>query len=112
MAETRCSDAEEARAVARVPARFTSEEKMAGSPCAWIHPAALWSGGRVVRYQGTLVDITEKHALEQQLRRQEEFRRHLLESFPDLILVLDLNGQLHIRERRASPNSSATAQNI
>ncbi len=50
-------------------------------------------GGRVVRYHGTLVDVTEKRALEKQLRRQEEFRRHLLESFPDLILVLDLKGQ-------------------
>jgi PAS domain S-box-containing protein len=50
-------------------------------------------GGRLVRYQGTLVDVTEKRALERQLRRQEEFRRHLLESFPDLILVLDLKGK-------------------
>ena len=31
--------------------------------------------------------------MERQLQRQEEFRRHLLESFPDLILVLDLKGQ-------------------
>jgi PAS domain S-box-containing protein len=45
--------------------------------------------GRIVRYQGTLVDVTEKRTMERQLRRQEEFRRHLLESFPDLILVLD-----------------------
>jgi PAS domain S-box-containing protein len=49
--------------------------------------------GKVVRYHGTLVDVTEKRALEQQLRDQEEFRRHLLESFPDLILVLDLKGK-------------------
>ena len=49
--------------------------------------------GRIVRYQGTLVDVTEKRAMERQLRGQEEFRRHLLESFPDLILVLDLKGQ-------------------
>jgi PAS domain S-box-containing protein len=49
--------------------------------------------GRVVRYQGTLVDVTEKRAMERQLRGQEDFRRHLLESFPDLILVLDLKGQ-------------------
>jgi PAS domain S-box-containing protein len=49
--------------------------------------------GRIVRYQGTLVDVTEKHALEQRLRGQEEFRQHLLESFPDLILVLDMKGQ-------------------
>ncbi len=53
----------------------------------------VMEAGKVVRYQGTLVDVTEQRALEQQLRRQEEFRRHLLESFPDLILVLDLKGQ-------------------
>lgn len=49
--------------------------------------------GRLVRYQGTLVDVTEKREMEKQLRKQEEFRRRLLESFPDLILVLDLKGQ-------------------
>ena len=49
--------------------------------------------GKVVRYHGTLVDVTEKRVLEQQLQGQEEFRRHLLESFPDLILVLDLKGK-------------------
>src|SRR5208282_1219847 len=32
----------------------------------------VMESGRIVRYQGTLVDVTEKHALEQQLRRQEE----------------------------------------
>src|SRR5258706_11776821 len=31
--------------------------------------------------------------MERQWRRQEEFRRRLLESFPDLILVLDMKGQ-------------------
>jgi len=52
---------------------------------------AVWgSDGQVVRYQGTLVDVTGTRGMERQLRQQEEFRRHLLESFPDLILVLDL----------------------
>jgi PAS domain S-box-containing protein len=55
--------------------------------------AGVMEAGRIVRYQGTLVDVTEKRAMERQLRRQEEFRRHLLESFPDLILVLDLKGK-------------------
>lgn len=50
----------------------------------------VMDAGKVVRYQGILVDVTEKRAMERQLRRQEDFRRHLLESFPDLILVLDL----------------------
>jgi len=55
--------------------------------------AGVMEAGRIVRYQGTLVDVTEKRAMERQLRRQEEFRQHLLESFPDLILVLDLKGK-------------------
>lgn len=49
--------------------------------------------GRTVRYQGTLVDVTEKREMERLLRRQEEFRQHLLESFPDLILVLNLKSE-------------------
>jgi PAS domain S-box-containing protein len=53
----------------------------------------VMEAGRIVRYQGTLVDVTEKRAMERQLHRQEEFRQHLLESFPDLILVLDLKGK-------------------
>jgi len=53
---------------------------------------AVWdTSGKIVRYQGTLVDVTERRAMERALRRQEEFQRYLLESFPDLILVIDLN---------------------
>jgi PAS domain S-box-containing protein len=52
---------------------------------------AVWdTSGNIIRYQGTLVDITDKRTMEQQLAQQEEFRRRLLESFPDLILVVDL----------------------
>jgi len=58
--------------------------------------------GRLVRYQGTLVDVTEKRTMERQLRRQEEFRRRLLESFPDLILVLDMKGQYTFVSARIS----------
>jgi len=55
---------------------------------------AVWdAGGKIVRYQGTLVDVTERREMEKTLRRQEEFQRYLLESFPDLILVIDLNGR-------------------
>jgi PAS domain S-box-containing protein len=55
--------------------------------------SGVMESGKLVRYQGTLVDVTEKRALERQVQRQEEFRQRLLESFPDLILVLDLKGQ-------------------
>jgi PAS domain S-box-containing protein len=53
---------------------------------------AVWdTAGKIVRYQGTLVDVTERREMEKSLRRQEEFQRDLLESFPDLILVVDLD---------------------
>ncbi|MCU1300440.1 MAG: sensor histidine kinase [Candidatus Sulfotelmatobacter sp.] len=52
---------------------------------------AVWDAkGKLIRYQGTLVDVTERRKLERQLLQQEEFRRNLLEGFPDLILVVDL----------------------
>jgi PAS domain S-box-containing protein len=52
---------------------------------------AVWdAAGNIIRYQGTLVDVTDRRRMERQLARQEEFRRRLLESFPDLILVVDL----------------------
>jgi PAS domain S-box-containing protein len=55
---------------------------------------AAWdASGKIIRYHGTLVDVTEQRATEKTLRRQEEFQRDLLESFPDLILVIDLNGR-------------------
>jgi PAS domain S-box-containing protein len=62
---------------------------------------AVWdAGGKIVRYQGTLVDVTERREMEKALRRQEEFQRYLLESFPDLILVIDLNGRYSFASAR------------
>ena len=53
---------------------------------------AVWdAAGKIIRYQGTLIDVTDRREMEKTLRRQEEFQRYLLESFPDLILVIDLN---------------------
>lgn len=55
---------------------------------------AVWdSKGAIVRYQGTLTDVTEQRRMEAQIRQQEQFRQRLLESFPDLILVIDLDGR-------------------
>lgn len=45
--------------------------------------------GRVLRYQGTLIDITQKREMEAQLQEQQEFSKRLIECFPDAILVLD-----------------------
>ena len=52
---------------------------------------AVWDeAGTIIRYQGTLIDVTEQRKMESALRQQEQFRQQLLESFPDLILVVDL----------------------
>jgi len=48
------------------------------------------SGGHVIRFQGALVDVTERRAIEKQLHQQQEFARRLVDSFPDLILVIDV----------------------
>jgi PAS domain S-box-containing protein len=45
--------------------------------------------GRVLRYQGALMDITQRLEMERRLHQQQEFARRLIDSFPDLILVLD-----------------------
>ena len=63
---------------------------------------AVWdTSGNIVRYQGTLVDVTEKRKMERRLAQQEEFRGRLLESFPDLILVVDLDERYTFVSSRA-----------
>jgi len=49
------------------------------------------SAGHVVRYQGAVMDITERREMERRLHQQQEFARRLVDSFPDLILVLDIS---------------------
>jgi PAS domain S-box-containing protein len=76
-----------------VRAREVVLRKKDGSSAAFLESSrAVWDdAGKLIRYQGTLVDITERRKLERKLLQQEEFRRRLLESFPDLILVVDLD---------------------
>ncbi len=50
------------------------------------------SNGRVIRYQGALIDVTAQRQMERRLHEQEEFRRRLVDSFPDVILALDREG--------------------
>src|SRR5271169_4919778 len=75
-----------------VRAREIMLRKKDGTPAVFLESSrAVWdAAGKLIRYQGTLIDVTERRKLERQLLQQEEFRRHLLESFPDLILVVDL----------------------
>ncbi len=64
-----------------------------GQPLLCLNTATLVrdTSGRVVRYQGALVDITERRAIEKRLHKEQEFARRLVDSFPDLIFVLDAN---------------------
>ena len=51
------------------------------------------ASGRIVRLQGTIVDITERRNVEKQLHQEQEFVRRLVESFPDVIVVMDTEGR-------------------
>ena len=48
--------------------------------------------GKSARYQGTLVDITSRREMEIKLHQEREFAQRLIDSFPDLIVVLDTQG--------------------
>jgi PAS domain S-box-containing protein len=49
--------------------------------------------GKVIRYQGTLQDITHRREMERRLHTEQEFARRLVDSFPDLIVALDTQGR-------------------
>jgi len=61
------------------------------------------NSGKVVRYQGALVDITAQREIEKRLHKEQEFARRLVDSFPDLIFVVDSNK----RYTYVSPNVPA-----
>lgn len=58
-------------------------------------------GGRLVRFQGTIVDVTDRVEIEKQLYREQEFTRRLIECFPDLIAVVDLETRFTFVSERA-----------
>lgn len=66
------------------------------------HYVRVWGRGRIelggdgqpIRVVGSLVDITERHQAQEQLRESEAFSRSVLEASPDCIKVLDAEGRL------------------
>lgn len=52
------------------------------------------SKGKILRWFGTSTDITERLNIERSLRENEAFTRSILESSPDCIKVLDMEGRL------------------
>ncbi|HEY2545315.1 MAG TPA: PAS domain S-box protein [Candidatus Acidoferrum sp.] len=64
-----------------------------GTPIVCLNSASAVrdTSGRVIRYQGSVLDITARREMERQLHREQEFARRLVDNFPDLILVVDSN---------------------
>jgi PAS domain S-box-containing protein len=65
-----------------------------GRPLICLNTAAAVrdAGGRILRYHGAVMDITERREMERRLYQQQEFARRLVDNFPDLILVVDTQG--------------------
>jgi PAS domain S-box-containing protein len=62
-----------------------------GSPIVCLNTATAVrdTSGRVIRYQGSVLDVTARRQMERQLHKEQEFARRLVDNFPDLILVVD-----------------------
>jgi len=76
---------------ATVQGREITLQRKDGRPIVCLNTAAAVrdSAGAVIRYQGAVMDITARREMEHRLHQQQEFARRLVDSFPDLILVLD-----------------------
>ena len=68
--------------------------------------------GRTIRMQGTLVDITERIEIEARLHQEQEFVRRLVASFPEVIAVMDLDGQLTFVSPRIEDVLGRTASDV
>ena len=69
----------------------TLAHRQQGKQVIAVHTAAAIhdQAGNFVRYQGTFVDVTEQREMERRLHKEQEFARRLMDSFPDLVVVLD-----------------------
>ena len=82
---------EEIERQSTVEGREITLQRKDGLPIVCLNTAAAVrdSAGAVIRYQGAVMDITARREMEHRLHQQQEFARRLIDSFPDLILVLD-----------------------
>src|SRR5208282_3749905 len=79
----------------RLVAREIVLRRKDGTPVTCLDTSTLVrdAAGQPVRYQGILVDVSARREMERSLHEQQEFARRLIESFPDLIVVLDREGK-------------------
>ena len=70
---------------------ITLKHRQEGRDVVAVHTTAAIRdpAGKFVRYQGTFVDVTEQREMERRLHREQEFAGRLMDSFPDLVIVLD-----------------------
>ncbi|HET6350607.1 MAG TPA: PAS domain S-box protein [Coriobacteriia bacterium] len=73
-------------------------------------PAML--GDQVVRVQGTIQDVSDKHAAEEALRRSEERYRTLVEQMPEGMFVLDASGRITDANPAASEMTGFTSDEL
>lgn len=78
-----------------IPSQEITLRRKDGQPvvCLDTSTAIRDSLGRVTRYQGTLLDVTQRREMEKRLRTEQEFARRMIECFPDSIVVLDTEGR-------------------
>lgn len=74
---------------------ITLRHKQEGREVVAVHTIAAIRdpAGKLVRYQGTFVDVTEQREMERRLHREQEFAGRLMDSFPDLVIALDTEGR-------------------
>jgi PAS domain S-box-containing protein len=75
-----------------------------GSPIVCLNTASAVrdTSGRVIRFQGSVLDVTARRQMERQLHKEQEFARRLVDNFPDLILVVDANSRYTFVSPRCS----------
>jgi len=51
-------------------------------------------GGRVIYYEGSLVDITERKRIEEELKSSQDYARNIIDSSLDMIIAVDANRRI------------------
>src|SRR6476646_5738128 len=63
----------------------------------WFHSrgsATRNEQGKIVRFAGTVIDVTERKRSEEALRQAQELNRRIVDSTGDCVKILDLEGRL------------------
>jgi len=58
------------------------------------HSYAVFYEGRIVKYRGTVTDITSQKNYEEQIIREKAFLEHLIDSTPEAIAITDYPGRI------------------